>query len=165
MILGCGVLFARFYFLIPGAPRAWDSILAGMGGIEGPGDYLSALGNASLAMVRMIFTGANLGTWRFWVFLYLSLCVAANIRLSLADIRGSLSGLGCIVLPFFLVNLVAMLAGLDWGGDFGAAAGWLGAVYGLLLLAFVLAVLGFVLVYPLAALHYRLRYRLALKPW
>jgi hypothetical protein len=164
VVLGCGVLFALFSLLIPGSSGMWDSVLFGMNGAGGVGGYLEAFRDSSLAMIKLIFTVPNLATWRFWVFLYLSICVAANIRLSLADIRGSLSGLGCIVLPFVLVNLIALLAGSTGSDLLPAAASWLGAIYGLLILALIMVIIGFVLIYPVAAVYYRLRYRLFLSP-
>ncbi len=166
VILGCAVLLALFYFLVPGSSRAWDTVLAGMSaaGGGGVGGYLAAFGDSSLAMVKLIFAVPNLATWQFWVFLYLSICVAANIRLSLADARGSLSGLGCVVLPFFIFNFIALLAGAAGGDLFPATASWLGAVYGLLILALVMVIIGFVLTYPIAAVYYRLKYRAFLNP-
>jgi hypothetical protein len=166
VILGCGVLFALFYLLVPGSSEAWDAILAGMNGADAGdiGTYLAALGDSSLAMVRAIFTIHNLGGWRFWVFLYLSICVAANIRLSLLDVRGSLSGLGCVLLPFFLFNLIALLAGSARGDLLPPGFSWLGAVYSLMILALVMVVIGFALTYPVAAVYYRRRYRAFLRP-
>ena len=164
VILGCGVLFVLFYFLVPGGPETWGAVLAGMNGAGGGGlgGYLAALPDSSLAMLKSIFTLPNLAGWRFWVFLYLSICIAANIRLSLADVKGSLSGLVYVLLPFFIANLILMVvgsAGVTW------AAGWLGAVYGLLALALVMVVIGFVLVYMFAAFYYRLRHRAILRPF
>jgi hypothetical protein len=166
VILGCSVLFALFYFLIPGGSGVWDTILAGMSGDYGSiGGYLAAFRDSSLAMVKQIFTISNLGAWWFWVFLYLSICVSANIRLSLADVKGSLSGLGCVVVPFFLINLIAFLVGTASGDLLPAAASWLGGIYGLLILALVMVIIGFALIYTVAALYYRLKYRALLSPF
>lgn len=167
VILGCAILFALFYFLIPGGSGVWDTILAGVGGADGGGigGYLAAFRDSSLAMVKLIFTASNLGAWRFWVFLYLSICISSNIRLSLADVKGSLSGLGCVVLPFFLVNFIALLAGAASGDLLPAAAAWLGGVYGLLLLALVMVIVGFAMIYAVAAAYYRLKYRAVLSPF
>jgi hypothetical protein len=164
VVLGSGVLFILFYFLVPGGPETWGSILSGMNGAGagGVGGYLEALWDSSLAMLKTIFILENLAGWRFWVFLYLCICVAANLRLSLADVRGSLSGLLYVLLPFFVVNLVIMLVS-ETGGP--PAAGWLGAAYGLLTLALVMVVIGFVLVYLFSAVIYRLMYRATLKPF
>ena len=109
VVIGCAVLFATFYFLIPDSSRVWDTIIIRVSEIDtgSPiGSYLTAFQGSALAIVKLIFAFSNLSSWRFWVFLYLSICVASNVRLSWADIKGSLSGLGCIVLPFFLLNLI-----------------------------------------------------------
>jgi hypothetical protein len=118
MVLGCVVLFALFYFLIPGSARVWDSINVSVSSIDRSsliGSYFVVFRGSTLVIIKLIFNFANLSIWRFWLFLYLSVCIASNIRLSWADVKGSLSGLGCIVLPFLLMNLIFLLIG--YGSD------------------------------------------------
>jgi hypothetical protein len=168
MVLGCAVLFALFYFLIPGSSRVWDSISVSVGGVSRDsliGGYFSVFGEATLTIIKIIFTWANLSLWQFWLFLYLSVCVASNIRLSWADFKGSLSGLGCIVLLFLLMNLILLLIGFSNEEFFASAAASLGAVYSVLILALIMALTGFVLVYILAAAWYRIRYKAILNPF
>jgi hypothetical protein len=168
VVLGCAVLFALFYFLLPGSSRVWDSIGVGVGAIsvDSPvADYFSVFAGSTLAIIRLIFTWDNLSLWRFWLFLYLSVCVSGNIRLSWADAKGSLSGLGCIVLPFLLLNLVLLLVGYGSDEFYAPAASSLGTVYSVLLLALIMALVGFVLVYILAATWYWLRYKAILNPF
>ncbi len=168
MILGSAVLFALFYFLIPDSPRVWDSVIISVGGIDkgtAVGNYFSVFWDSTLAIVRLIFTPDNLSAWQFWLFLYLSICVASNIRLSWADAKGSLSGLGCIVLPFLLMNLVFLLIGNNGNEFFPFTASWLGAVYGVLILALIMVLIGFVLIYLLSAIYYRLRFNAFLNPF
>jgi len=168
VILGCAVLFAIFYFLIPDSSRVWDSINAGASEMDSTSpivNYLSVFQGSALAIISLIFTFSNLSGWQFWVFLYLSICVASNIRLSWADIKGSLSGLGCIVLPFFLINLICLLTGYSNEKFFPYTASLLGAVYSLLILALIVALIGFVLIYLLSAVYFRLRYKSILNPF
>jgi hypothetical protein len=168
MVLGSAALFALFYFLIPGSPRVWDAIIAGVGGIgkgAAAGTYLGVFRDATLSIVGLIFTFDNLSVWRFWLFLYLSVCVASNIRLSWADVKGSLSGLGCIVLPFLLMNLVFLLIGSPADDFFPFTAASLGAVYSVLILALIMVLIGFVLIYLLSAVFYWLRYKAVLNPF
>jgi hypothetical protein len=168
MVLGCAALFALFYFLVPGSSDVWDSIGVGVGAISGDSPvagYFHVFAGSSLAIIKLIFAWDNLSLWRFWLFLYLSVCVSGNIRLSWADFKGSLSGLGCIVLPFLLLNLVLLLIGYSVGEFFAPAAASLGAVYSVLLLALIMALTGFILVYLLAAAWYRLRYKAVLNPF
>jgi hypothetical protein len=167
VVLGCAVLFGVFYLLIPGSSRVWDSILVQANGIDGYtiGSYLEVWKVSALAFVKLIFTVANLTGWRFWVFLYLAICISANIRLSWSDIKHSLSSFGCIVLPFLLLNLIGLIIGSGGEALFPFTAASLGAVYGVLVLALVMVLLGFVLIYTISAVYYRLRYRIILKPF
>jgi hypothetical protein len=168
VILGCAVLFAIFYFLIPDSSRVWDTINVNVSEIDASspvGSYLAVFRNSALAIVSLIFTVSNLSSWQFWVFLYLSICVASNIRLSLSDIKGSLSGLGCIVLPFLLINLICLLTGYSNEGFFPYTASFLGVVYSLLILALIMVLVGFILIYLLSAAYYRLRYKSILNPF
>ena len=48
---------------------------------------------------------------------------------------------------------------------FPIAAVGLGAVYAVLILALVMALVGFVLIYLVSAIYYRLRYKIMLKPF
>jgi hypothetical protein len=168
MLLGCAALFAIFYFLIPGSAGLRDTVSVSTGAVSSNSPvsgYFNVFGDSALAIIRLIFTFDNLSTWRFWLFLYLSVCVSGNIRLSWADVKGSLSGLGCIVVPFLLMNFILLLIGISSNDFFAPAAASLGAVYSVLLLALIMALIGFILVYILAATWYRLRYKAILNPF
>jgi hypothetical protein len=168
MVLGCAVLFALFYFLIPGSAAVWDSINVSVGSIDKSsmiGSYFNVFQGSTMAIIKLIFNFANLPLWRFWLFLYLSICIASNIRLSWADFKGSLSGLGCIVLPFLLMNLVLLFIGKSNGDFFPFTVSSLGAVYSVLILALIMVLIGFVLIYLLSAIWYRLRYKAILNPF
>lgn len=168
MIIGCAALFALFYFLIPGSSRVWDSIIAGVNSLgvnASVGDYFTAFRDSILSIINIIFTSSNLHAWQFWIFLYLSICIASNVRLSWADIKGSFSGLGCIVLPFLILNLILLLAGRTSDNVFPYTASVLGTIYSLLILALIMVLLGFILIYLFSATYYRLRYKIILNPF
>jgi hypothetical protein len=167
VLIGGGLLFGLFYWLVPGGHGAWGSIrdAGSAGDFTTWQTYLGVFRDASLVLVRTLFTASNFGTWQFWVFLYLAVCVATNVRLSPADARGALSGLGCVVLPFFVANLVAMLAGAAGDRFVPFTASSLGTAYSVFVLAFTVALVGFALIYIFAVVVYRLRYRLWLAPW
>jgi hypothetical protein len=168
MVLGSAVLFGLFYFLIPGSNRVWDSINASVGAVSRDSllaGYFHVFGDSTLVIIKIIFTTASLSLWQFWLFLYLSVCIASNIRLSWADFKGSLSGLGCIVLVFLLMNLIFLLVGYSSEEFFPSAVASLGAVYSVLILALIMVLVGFVLIYLLAAVWYRLRFKAILNPF
>jgi hypothetical protein len=168
MVLGCAVLFGLFYWLIPDSGSVWGTIIANVNAI---GESSSIAGNltvfkdSALSIIGLIFTLDNLGTWQFWVFLYLSICVASNVRLSWSDIKGSLSAIGCIILPFLILNLVLMLAGNNSNTFLPYTASVLGVVYSLLILALILALMGFILIYIISSIIYWLKTRSMLSPF
>jgi len=162
------VLFAIFYFLIPDSSLAWHSISAKVGEIDNScliGSYFEVIRASALTIVKLIFTISNLTGWRFWVFCYFSICVASNIRLSLSDIKGSLSGLGCLVLLFLLINFLGLVTGLGAEGLFPFSASSLGIVYSLLILALTMAVIGFLLTYLISATYIKIRRGHILNPF
>jgi hypothetical protein len=167
MVLGCAVLFALFCFLIPDSSRVWDSILTKTNEIDSYsiGSYFGVWQVSALAMVKLIFTAENLAGWRFWVFIYLAICVSANIRLSWSDVKHTLRGFVYVILLFFLFNLIILIIGGSGKKLLPFMTASLGAVYSVLILALVMALLGFIIIYTVSAINYRLRYRLILRPF
>lgn len=57
------------------------------------------------------FTGDNVKSWRFWLFIYILFCVGSGISLSREDINGGFKGFAALFLTFFLITLVAGMFG------------------------------------------------------
>lgn len=168
VILGCVVLLATFYFLIPNSSQAWDSILVRVNEVDGSysiGTQLKILEGSAFAMARLIFTIPNLTTWRFWGFCYLSICVASNIRLSPSDIKNALSGFGCVILPFLLVNFLGLVTGFGSERFFPFTASSLGTIYSLFILALIMVLLGFILTYLVTATYVKIKRGYLLNPF
>jgi hypothetical protein len=167
VILGSAVLFGVFYLLIPGSSTAWGSMMDQANTLDrySAGSYFEVWRTSSLTLVKLIFTLANLASWRFWVFMYLAICISSNIRLSWADFKHTLSGIGCIVLPFLLINLIGLITGAGGDAFFPVTAAMLGAVYSVLILALVMALVGFLVIYLIAGTYYRVITRTILKPF
>jgi hypothetical protein len=106
-----------------------------------------------------------LSGWGFWVFCYLSICIASNIRLSVSDIRGTLPGLGWAVLPFLAYNAWKLATGAGGENIPSFLAPVLGTVYSVLVLALVMVALGFAVIYAISAIYFWLRYRRPLNPF
>ena len=168
IILGCLVLFGLFYLLVPNAGQAWESIVASVNTIGEDstlGDYITSFKDSLLTFVQHLFTSTNLSTWQFWVFCYLSICVSANIRLSWADIRNSLAGFIYVIIILIMINVIGLLTGLGRDGFFPFTASSISVLYGLLILALIMTLVGFVIIYGAAAIYTRLRYRKLLNPF
>ncbi|UCG55138.1 MAG: hypothetical protein JSV32_02680 [Dehalococcoidia bacterium] len=168
VILGCVVLFALFNLLIPNSSQVWDSILLRVNEVDKNrliGSYLEIFGDSAFEMTRLTFTLSNLTSLRFWVFCYLSICVASNIRLSLSDIKGALSGLGCLILLFFLINLLGLVTSLGGARFFPFTISSLSIVYGILIFALIMVLIGFVLIYSISVIYFKIRYKRMLHPF
>ncbi len=168
MLLGSAALFTLFYFLLPDSAGIWGSIGDTIKSLENGApamDYLTAFKDSAFIILGHIFTSSNLGLWQFWVFLYLAICIASNIRLSWADIKGSFLAVGCIILPFMIVSLILMLSGQ--GGDTFTPyiTPVLGVIYSFLVLALILALVGFILIYLFSGFIYWLKTRSILNPF
>lgn len=167
VIVGSLALLGLFYLLIPNASQAWQPIIAGaseIGSDSSIGSYLTILKDSFLAFTRLVFTTSNLSSWQFWVFCYLAICVASNIRLSWSDIRNSLSGFGCVIIPFVIANTIGLLAGIGSEKYFPFNASSLSIMYSLFILALIMTTAGFILTYLIAAVWVKLRHGIMLRP-
>ena len=78
-------------------------------------------------------------------------------RLSLSDIKGALSGIGCVILIFLVINFLGLISGLGSERFFPFTASSLGVIYSLLILALVMALLGLALTFLLSAIYTRIK--------
>lgn len=114
ILFGALVLYAMLYFLMPELHRFFSHIeqqSANMVQDVRSGSWLGiweALRNATTTILAAIFNAEHLTNWRFWVFLYLSFCVASHMELSPPDIKGAKSGLITLVLTLLIFNLIVM---------------------------------------------------------
>jgi hypothetical protein len=120
MLFGATVIYAMLGILLP--------------------QYLPQELNGSIAQTgweifRNFFSSENLGNWRFWIFIYLSLAVSSHIKLSAADLKGASSGFITLLCLIFLVNLISC-AVFGFGLENIAASHWLAIKMNLLLSLF-----------------------------
>jgi len=59
--------------------------------------------------LELLFSYSNLSSWRFWVFLYVSFCIASHLAPSRDDRRGAWHGGLTIIIALFLLNIFALL--------------------------------------------------------
>ena len=172
IIFGAMVLYAALYYLIPNRETIFSDIEAQsqtlVAGVQG--DYSGALSSIRATTLTTLFTLFNTGNFsdfRFWIFLYLAICVASHMELSPPDIKGATGGLISLVLFLLFVNL--LILGLEATGisaGFGSwwnyiklenyAAGinkWVGTFGALFVFASIISGLNFVVSYILLSLY------------
>jgi hypothetical protein len=66
--------------------------------------YLVVGAQTIVQMVHTLFTWKNMTHPSFWLFVYVSMCIASHISLSQADIKGAVSGLSSLFVLLLLIN-------------------------------------------------------------
>ena len=112
ILVGSVFIFLLMYFLLPNTfsevlnvstiyVSSKDNLLEGK--------FINEL-TASWEIIKTIFIDIKTG-WPWFVFIFISLSIAQHMRLSPADLVGSLSGIPFILLLLFLLNLVFYFIG------------------------------------------------------
>lgn len=127
IIFGAVVLYAALYYLIPNREVIFSDIeaqshtlVAGVRGDFSAG--LASLWATTLTTLSSMFNAANFSDYRFWIFLYLAICVSSHMELSPPDIKGATGGLLSLVLFFLFLNL--LILGLEATGISAHFGNW-----------------------------------------
>lgn len=116
VIFGSLVLFSAMYFLLPNSQQAIQVIL-GYDTSKLSTSHLHASINDvlqyTLSLLKVIFFPANFSAYKFWIFLYISLCISSHMGLSLPDLKGMWMGFIFILLISFIVNAAALAVRID----------------------------------------------------
>ncbi len=125
IIFGALVLYAALYYLVPNVNDVFANIeLQSKSLIKGvKGDFSGILGSlwgTTLLTLKSLFRPENFSDFKFYIFLYLSLCVASHMELSPPDISGAWRGLLSLVIFFLVLNLIILgLEALGLSSHFG----------------------------------------------
>ncbi|MBE6072029.1 MAG: hypothetical protein E7208_08740 [Clostridium butyricum] len=68
-------------------------------------DFFAFQINIFKQILISMFSFNNIYTLKFWVFIYIAICVSSHIALSDADLKGSYSGIITIFIIIFVLNL------------------------------------------------------------
>jgi len=127
VIFGSVVLYAALYHLVPNKDTIFSGIEAQspvlVNGIRG--DYAIAFGaiwDTTKLTLSNLFNTQNLGDFRFWIFLYLAICIASHMDLSPPDIKGAGGGLISLILLFIIVNII--IIGIEYAGISNHFGSW-----------------------------------------
>lgn len=109
LVGGSLFLMAMLWLLLPGlgAPAAPAAAAD-----PNPFGQVAGTGAAALEMLRRLFGGGHLSSWRLWVFLVIALCTAMHMAPSRPDLEGALPGFGLLLLGGYAANLLNRSVGL-----------------------------------------------------
>jgi hypothetical protein len=113
IIFGSIILYLMFYFLVPHLRELFFSIEAQsqklIESVNGNHDgFFEAIWAATNTTLKSLFKWSNLSNYKFWIFLYLAVCVSSHMQLSPPDIKGATSGLVSILIFFLVVNTIIL---------------------------------------------------------
>jgi hypothetical protein len=75
--------------------------------IASPGDLFEAISSIFSGLWEAVFDRSVNGNWKFWVFVYLSLCVGSHLAPSKADFDGGTKGFFCFL--FLVIGILSLL--------------------------------------------------------
>lgn len=181
IIFGALVLYALLYYLVPNTGQVFSNIETQshmlVKGVKGEFSGLfSGLWASTLGTLKALFNSSNFSDWRFWLFLYLSLCVASHMELSPPDIKGAWRGLLTLVIFLFLFNLVVLaLDRTGWLGGWWSnlkleshATGinkWVGTFGALFVYATIISAINFLFSYVVLSLYTVIRFKRVVNPF
>ncbi len=156
IILGAIVLYAAMYYLLPNKMAIFKIIntksvsVTGLASLQPQLSHLTDIGYRTLTAV---FSQANLKTWTFWIFLYLSICIASHMELSPPDLRGMWSGLVTIVIIFLIANTVSMILGYSIDKYVGLVNSYSGLFVGLFIYSTTISLANFIASFLILSLY------------
>jgi hypothetical protein len=106
LIIGPLVLVVLLYVMLPEGREIFSQL-------SGSQTSLALLWSGIRRFVTMLFTPGNLKSYSFWIFLYISFCIASHLAPSREDRKGIWRGWLLIILSLFLANLLALLLHRD----------------------------------------------------
>ncbi len=81
-------------------------------------DTFSQIITAIFSIFKLIFSEANMQSWKLWVFVVLAVTIAIHMELSTADIKGGWDGFLFLAGAFLLVDIVLYFVKPAWLSTF-----------------------------------------------
>lgn len=102
LIFGSVILVMMLYFMIPNGKEIFLPLTDNV-------TSFSTFFDSLLRTFTGLFTLENFKTWNFWLFIYLSFCIASHLAPSKQDRKGMWGGFFWIILILIFVNAGALL--------------------------------------------------------
>lgn len=150
LLFGSFVLVLVLYFLMPEnkiLPMIFNSESIPLNGLSTVKTWIFSVGEITKQILLMLFTKQLLGSWQFWIFFYISVCIASHMELSPSDLKGAVAGLITICAIILIVNTIAILAGIDMTKYAFIISKQMHIVTGLFIFASVMSACGFIVSY------------------
>lgn len=106
---GLLVIMALLALLLPQVLESFMGVVTKSLAVETlSGASFSELFSAYWELLQLLFAGENFKNGRFYLFLFLAICISSHISLSPADIKGAFKGLVFIFLILLILNAIGL---------------------------------------------------------
>jgi hypothetical protein len=162
IIFGSIILYALMYLLLPNGKQLSQEISSsGFSNLSVSNllDNLSQIFSFSYNLIGGIFSAKNLSSIEFYIFMYISGCVASHMKLSPPDLQGMWSGLLTLCGLFLIFNFFCFLFGVDATVFVMQINKISGILIGLFIYSLVISFLVFITSYLIFSIQYYLKYK------
>ena len=118
IILGTYLLYLAIYFLLPDGKtlindlKSWEIYLSNPSNLL---EQFDAIIQQSFKTLPYFFSIKNLTSVKFWIFIYLSLCISSHMQLSDSDMKGLWWGVTFVIVVVFIINIISPFLGNNVG--------------------------------------------------
>ena len=113
LIGGSVVLTALLWCFYPDAATEILSIARGTEAVAPEDSMVGIISDLTMSLIRTIAAPANWLTWRFWIFMYLVLCVGGHMAPSASDYDGAGRGVTMVAIILIACGLLVSLLGFE----------------------------------------------------
>ncbi len=152
MIFGSLMLALFAYLFLPNGRE----LISSLSGNNTLSDFFI---NISSAFYNSFLKLSVLKAWNYWLFLYLSFCIASHLAPSKADRKGMWNGFLYIVLILILLNIFAVLFKMDITNTILKMRSYLNILTAIFLYSIIISFLHLFFVYILLALPKKIIHR------
>lgn len=140
LIFGSLFLSAMLYYLVPNGREVLSSFTR-------LSQNISAAPSILLNSLKLLFAPANITAWNFWLFIYMSVCVASHLAPSREDLSSMWRGFFWLATLVVILNAVTLLFGYDMTAIILNSNRYLKLLTGIFIYALFLAVMHLILAF------------------
>jgi len=147
IMLGSFIIFLLVKFFLPSNQslmQVFSSPPADLTNLTGIKNTIIQLYQTGKDTYFTMFSPVHLHQWQFWVFLYVSLCIASHMELSPADLKGLGIGLLAIIIILLVFNAVCIYFDLGLSRYVFAIGRWTNMTTGVFTFAVTVSAMNFV---------------------
>ncbi len=168
IIFGSIAIYIALYYFVPNSREIFNTVTLKSTKFAtsiGFMNQLKILSITSKETLKVLFTLSNLSNYKFWIFLYITFCIAGHMAPSPPDMQGAWRGLGTIIGILLMINFFTLLFGFDVSKYILLLNNKLGFLIALFIFSIVISLTNFLFSYIVLSIYSRRKYGGFLNPF